>query len=111
MEVLIISHCPMRKSMEMMEMVAMIKMVTMETGLEAVEEDQSIRPFFARWKRWKEKEQKMLLDELNYLLHLDSKEYTLNRRERTKSMWKFLSITLKVSAVMGRSTSTMMVKE
>ena len=53
----------------------------------------------------------MLLDELNYLLRPDLTEYTLNRRERTKSMWKFWSITLKVSAVMERSTSMMMVKK
>ena len=111
MEVLTISRDPKMKNMQMMEMVAMIKMVRVETDMEVAEEEQSILPFSMRWKRLRGKEQKMLLDELNYLHHPDTKEYMLNRIERTKSMWKFWNITLKVNVVMERSTSMMMVKE
>ena len=111
MEVLTISLCPMVTNMEMMEMVAMIKMVMVETDLAVVGEKQPILPFLAKWRRWKEKEQKMSLEELNYLHRLDLKEYTLTRRERTKFTWKFWNITLKVNAVMERSISMMMVKE
>ena len=62
-------------------------------------------------EKMKEKEQKMSLEELNYLHRLDSKKYTLSRRERTKFTWKFWNITLKVNVVMERSTSMMVVKE